>query len=131
MIMVLINGAPLFAVLWGIPFLLMGLYLIFGRFLVDARQRANTYYGLSNQRVIIVSGSRGSRCKSLDLKTLTDLSLVEQSDRSGTIFFDGTPNWGLWVEGWRWPGMPPLSRFELIDEARQVYEQIRDAQNQG
>src|SRR6186713_2604653 len=40
------SGAPIFMQLWGIPFVLAGLYLIVGRFFVDARLRSRTYYGL-------------------------------------------------------------------------------------
>lgn len=131
MILVLINGAPVFFVLWGIPFVLMGLYMIFGRFFVDARQRANTYYGVTNQRAVIVSGLRSQQIKSLDLQTLTDLSIVEQPDRIGTITFGATPPWSALYEGWSWPGSAALPRFEMIKEARQVYEQIRAAQKHG
>jgi hypothetical protein len=129
MYMVLTKGAPLFAVLWGIPFVLMGLYMIFGRFLVDARQRANTYYGVTNERIIIVSGSHGQEVISLPVQTLTNLTLVEGRDRSGTILFNPEPPFGLWLEGWHWPGMPTIHRFELIDEVKTVYELIRSVQN--
>ena len=37
---VLKSGAPLFFSLWGIPFVAVGIYIIFLRFFVDAWQRS-------------------------------------------------------------------------------------------
>ncbi|WP_343730635.1 hypothetical protein [Duganella sp.] len=45
------SGAPGFFALWGIPFICIGLYMVFVRFLADARQRSNTYYAVSNKRI--------------------------------------------------------------------------------
>ena len=53
---VLQSDAPAIFVLFGIPFVLIGLYLIVGRFFFDAKQRANTYYGVTDERVIIIDG---------------------------------------------------------------------------
>ena len=74
--MVLAQGASLFMAIWGVPFVLIGLYLMLGRFLVDARIRARTYYGLTEQRVLIISRRQ---TKSLPLETLSDVTLSEKA----------------------------------------------------
>ena len=61
--------------IWGIPFVLTGLYLIADRFLVDAGLRAKTFYGLTDRRAIIMSGPFSRTIHSLLLGTLTDISL--------------------------------------------------------
>jgi hypothetical protein len=86
----ILGGAPWFFALWGIPFVLVGLYLIVGRFLWDARRRSRTLYGLSDQRVIILSGGSSRKITSLNLRTLSDISLTEKSDGTGTITFGPT-----------------------------------------
>lgn len=127
---VIVAGAPFFFTLWGIPFVLMGLYLIFGRFLVDARLRAKTFYGLTNERVIIVSGLFQRSIKSLDLETLTGISLTERSDRSGTISLGPGHSLYAWFGQSSWPGVGQYSvpAFDSIEDAKAVYESIRDAQ---
>src|SRR6266849_6180659 len=42
---ILSGNGPSFGLLLGIPFSLIPLYVIFGRFIVDATQRRRTYYG--------------------------------------------------------------------------------------
>jgi len=119
--------------LFGLPFVIVGLYLIFGRFLVDARQRKKTYYGLTNQRVIIVSGLFARRVKSLTLRTLTDVSLSERADMRGTITFGPEHPMGRFASGGAFPGMGSVGfpRFEMIDGAKMVYNQIREAQKES
>ena len=39
--------APWFFELWGVPFVAVGLYLVFGRFIADAYQRGRTVYGIT------------------------------------------------------------------------------------
>jgi hypothetical protein len=50
------SGGPLFFDLWGVPFVLIGLYMIVGRFFCEAMSRSRKYYGPTNERVIIISG---------------------------------------------------------------------------
>ncbi len=48
---------------FGALLVLVGLYFVFGRFLVDAWLRGRTTYGVTNERVIIVSGLFSARVK--------------------------------------------------------------------
>ena len=127
------GGAPFFFGLWGIPFVLVGVYLIAGRFVVDSYQRARTCYGVTDQRVIILSGLRSRQVKSLTLQGLSEVSLSERRDQSGTITFGPTNSMYAMWSGTSWPGsgknLSPA--FELVEDVRKVYDLIRDAQRAG
>src|SRR5215213_8617017 len=128
------TDAPFFFRLWGIPFVLVGLYMVFGRFFVDAKLRSKTYYGVTSERVIIVSGLFSTKTKSLNIRTLTEVTLDEKTSGGGTITFGPTPPMSRWGGGAAFPGWgqqqaPP--GFELAQGARKVYETIRAAQSQA
>ncbi|MFT5648153.1 MAG: hypothetical protein ACI976_002849, partial [Aureispira sp.] len=57
-VMVLTIGAPIFMALFGIPFVLIGLYLIFGRFFHDMYIRRKMIYGLTEKQIIIKRGDK-------------------------------------------------------------------------
>jgi len=124
-----ISDAPIFFRLWGIPFVLVGLYMVIGRFIVDSLQRSKTFYGVTNERIIIVSGISGRNVKSLNLRTLTDITLNEKPGGVGTITFGSAVSTS-------WQSNFPFSRrvepdcplFEGIPSAKNVYEIIRQAQ---
>jgi hypothetical protein len=119
-------------VLWGVPFVVIGLYMIFGRFIVDAKLRERTYYGVTNQRIIIVSGLFSPSVKSLNILTLSDVTLTEKADGSGTITLGPTVPNTRSMAGMPWPGanryLPPS--FDMIENARQVHDIIRKAQRE-
>jgi len=123
-------GAAVTAGLFTLGKFLLGIYLILGRFWVDAATRARTFYGLTDRRAIIVSGLLSRTVKSLSLQTMTDVTLTERGDASGTIAFGQVPPWAGMYGGMRWPGMgsygPPS--FELIPDAKRIYGLIRQAQ---
>jgi hypothetical protein len=122
------SDAPVFFRLWGLPFLVVGAYVSVGRFWVDARRRARTTYGVTDRRVVIASGVFTPALKSLDLQTLSDVTLAERPDGAGTITFGaGSMLTGMYA-GTPWPGMTQPPAFELIPDARRVYTIVRDAQ---
>ena len=124
---VLMSKAPLFFALWGVPFVLIGVYFVAGRFVVDARQRSRTAYGVTDRRVIITSGLLSRNVKSLMLKTLTDVTLSERTDGTGTITFGPTHPMARWYGGaaWAGSGMYMSTSFESIPHARDVYAKLR------
>jgi hypothetical protein len=127
---VLTSGAPFFFWLWGIPFVLVGLYLIFGRFFVDARIRAKTLYGLTDRRVLIVSGLFSTTVNTLPLKSLHDISVQERSDQSGTVMFGRPPPFASWYAAMPLPGMGQHQTpgFEMIENAKRIHDQVLEAQ---
>lgn len=124
------TGGPFFFKLWGIPFVLVGLYVIFGRFFVDARKRANTIYGLTSDRIIIKSGLFRREIKSLNIRTLSDVTLIQKPDNSGTITFGPTDIRYSMMQGMEWPGIKQPPRLEFIEDAKEIYNKIIDLQRQ-
>ena len=123
------TGAPIFFRLFGLPFLVVGVYVTVGRFWFDARRRARTSYGVTTERVIIASGAFTPSIKSLALRTLTDVTLTERPDASGTISFGPTSFAASMYAGTPWPGVQQPPSFELIADAKRVYDIVRDAQS--
>ena len=125
------TGAPPFFLLFGGVFVVVGIHMIFGRFIVDAMQRGKTTYAVSNERVLVLNELFGRKLKSLDLQTLSDVSLIEKSNGIGTITFGPMHPMSSMAGGTAWPGAGQFtgSQFELIDDVKTVYETIRRAQN--
>ena len=121
------SGAPIFFRIWGLPFLIVGIYMVIGRFFVDAWQRSKTYYGVTAERIIIVSGIFTRKIQSLNLKTLTDVSVTERKDLSGTVTFGADRR----ASGWSFTmnrNEPVYPVFDSIQDAKRVYDIIRNAQ---
>jgi hypothetical protein len=118
-----------FFLIAGVPGVLFALYMNTGRYFVNSKQRAKTYYGVTDERVIIVSGLFSKQVKSLPLKFMTDISIDEKSDGTGTITFGPSEPTASWLTNM-------FSRkeeivypsFDLIQDAKRVYEIIRHAQ---
>ncbi len=130
----IVSDAPFFFMLWGIPFVLVGLYVTVGRFWVDAKVRARTQYGLTADRVLVDTGWFGSTSvTSLPLESLSTIALKERRDGSGTISFGGGEPFGHFYSGFHLPGMSGVvpMQFELIENVRSVHDQIHQARNQA
>ena len=125
-------NAPFFFKLWGIPFVLIGLYLIIGRFALDAFIRARTQYAVSNQRILVLREGWFSKLLTMPLERLQTPDLDQSGDGTGTISFENDVQIGYGRRGnigaWT-PALSNIPRFLGITDVRQVFDLIQSARN--
>ena len=123
-----LKRSPVIMRLWGIPFVLAGIYFIFGRFLVDAYIRKRMHYAVTNQRILISRLSPFTAFTSLSLDRLPELRLTEGRNGRGTIYFGqqaqglSRNGFGVWT-----PSLDSTPQFISIDDAQNVYGKIQRA----
>lgn len=77
------SGIPFFA-LFGLPFIGVGIYFVFGRFIHKAYLRARTFYVVTNKKLIIKKGNRINIYTPHDLPPMT---LQMHKNGNGSIYF--------------------------------------------
>jgi hypothetical protein len=123
------EGPGLLMVFWGIPFVCIGTYMMFGRFFYQYWQQKNTFYAVTNQRILILTTSRGRSTQALFIDQLPEISKIVNKKGVGSLLFGGDPRLaGLTVQMGS-----PLSRrrntvlppaFSNIKDVDKVYELI-------
>jgi hypothetical protein len=120
------SGGVNFFVLWGLMFVLIGLYLVFGRFIIDAWARGGLHYAVTDRRILIARPSPFARFTALNITQLPDIDLNERGNGRGTIRF-GQP---MVIGGRRGrantlPALDPTPQFLGIEDARRVFDLIQ------
>jgi hypothetical protein len=107
--------------LFGIPFVLIGLYMIGGRFVVDAWARSKMTYALTDRRALILRRLVGERLITVTLANASQLRLTRNGSR-GDIEFEPARSpffnnsWGLWT-----PALDGAARFIGVEDAVDVF----------
>lgn len=124
---VLTTPTPLFFRLWSIPFVIIGLYLIGGRFFIDAWARKHILYAITNMRVLIVRKRPLAKVTALSLRELGVVNLVEETNGTGTIRFDGSQfTYGRrGLSGYWSPTFDPMPQLIGIDQVRSVFALVQ------
>lgn len=78
------NGAPLFFCLFGLLFMCVGLYLVFGRFIHISYLRKHTAYVITNKKII---RKRGKKIDMLDGRAMPPMFVDINENGNGTIKF--------------------------------------------
>jgi hypothetical protein len=122
--------------LWGIPFVLIGQYMIWGRFLYTAWKKTRTFYAVTNKRVIVLNTATSRKITDAFMAGLTTVSVTTRADGIGTIEFAPEPERAsTWFNN-RNRGVTQmdidLNRLVFFDipEAKNVY-QIIQSQREG
>lgn len=122
--------ADLIPALMGGMMVLIGLHQFIGRFFLDSYVRARTYYGVSDQRMVILKTVPTRSVESLSLAELPDVTLDSEGMDGGVIQF--SPDVTVTVPGSGTRRRRRIRRrgphFELDSGARSAYEIIRRAQ---
>jgi hypothetical protein len=124
------SGGWQFFHLWALFFAAIALYLVVGRFFVDAHRRSTMLYGLTDRRALIVSGAMSQTVSSVYLSTIEDATLSERASGEGSIrlTWPASRYWlsdgGLWVGG-----ADRGYSFEFIRNPAQVYSLIQRAKS--
>lgn len=117
--------------LWGMPFVLIGLYLILGRVFIRRWLRRRSLYALTDERVLLFSQSwRGSsRVKMIWLSSRPPLEKHIGRNGQGTLCVGQTAPGQRWLGGSTgWPGAAMMKGSAIvladIPDAAGVYAQI-------
>jgi hypothetical protein len=112
----------IFLIIFTLPFLLLGLYLVFGITISKNYQKKRTYYAVTNQRIIILINSSNKIVESILINQIPVLNKTVKKDGSGTIQFDNTGYIGTGEDSQR---IEALS-FDNIMDVDTVYRMISD-----
>jgi hypothetical protein len=116
-----------FGELWGIPFVALGAYITVGRFFYDTYKRSKTQYAVTNQRILILCDGIRPETRSLDLRSLGEISLSLGHGDFGTISF-GAPLPG--ANSWA-AANDYRPKFEMIERTHAVHDLILDARRKA
>jgi hypothetical protein len=81
--MALQSGQP-FVILWGLPFVAIGIYMLIGRYIQAAFLRDKTFYVITNKKLIIKKGNRIHMYQACDLPPM---EVEIHKNGNGTILF--------------------------------------------
>jgi hypothetical protein len=120
------TGGLGFFTLFGSMFICIGLYLVVGRFMLDAFIRNGMRYAVTNRRILIARPWPFRNLTAVSLSQLADAQLTEGSRGRGTIRFgqpaslSGRQGMSSWT-----PSLDPTPQLLAIEDASQVFDLIQ------
>lgn len=121
--------APIIFPIFGIPFVVIGLYMMVGRFFVEAWMRRRTWYGITDRRAMIITVGGNGGLKSFDLRTIGEVDFNMHSDGTGSLVFGPT----VYTSRNRSLNYQAMqgNRFDHTPDAAEAYRIVRQVQQGG
>jgi hypothetical protein len=122
-----------FGMLWGIPFVLIGQYVIWGRFVYAAWLKRRTIYAVTNRRVLVVQNGWNRQVSSAYIDSLPTIIKEARSNGVGTLAFaEGQGTWskGGW-SSWNAVSVAGTPTFVDVSEVDSVYRLIFDLRDKA
>lgn len=112
---------PLFWVIIPV-FLLIGLHMLFGRFIVDRAARKRTWYYLTSERAVIESGLWRPIHRSVSLAALPEIRFRSRRNGGGSVYFGPLGPFGMVPPSWPGAAQFLAPAFDDIEDAERVYD---------
>ncbi len=134
------GGIGIIFPLFGIPFVIVGLYFILGRFIFKKWQKSKTFYAVTNRRILSLRKVFGQHFLEANIASLSGISKNVRSDGIGTLTFNAPSKLLGFFGGNNFyanTGMDILPSFDQklgffdIANADQVYKIIMDIKTKG
>lgn len=116
---VLISSASLIARLWGIPFVCVGLYMVFGRFIMKSYVRKETVYVITNKRILSFIKNQ---VKTIDYHICPSRTITRHPDGSGNISFSSSTQPANMFNMSGWPSNQDSFELDNIPEVDRVLQ---------
>jgi hypothetical protein len=118
-----------------IIFLLIGVYILFGRFFFKKWKKQRTFYAVTNRRVLVLTKTFGEQLQESNIKLIPAINKRVRSDGIGTLIFG--ENESIFSNRGRLPGnsgmdilpnsVVPLAFYD-IPNANEVHRLLTDIQ---
>jgi hypothetical protein len=80
-----------FFMLWGVPFVIVGQYMIWGRFIYNWWKKARMFYGVTASRVIVLDLAWGHKVNAAYIDQIPVINKSVRKDGIGTVVFGIPP----------------------------------------
>lgn len=82
--------------LFGVPFVIIGLYFIFGRFIYKAWKKKHTYYAITNKRVLVLTETVSRNIRAIFINAIPSVNKSTNKVGVGTIKFGSSGIAGMY-----------------------------------
>jgi len=127
------HHAPAFFALWGVPFVLIGQYMIWGRFLYDAWIKRRTYYAVTDKRVLVLQEGRKRKTSFTYIDAIP--TIEREGGQTGTLWFGQkypiVAGRGQKARGWSRFNVGNVPVFADVDDMDSVYRLVVDLRGRG